>query len=958
MTDPSPTPRLPLPFGRLIDRERTIPFSFEGKAHHGHPGDTLAAALLSRGVRTLSRSFKYHRPRGVQALSDFGNPALVQVGNEPNVPADRLLLRDGLPPITAQNRRGTVGRDRNAWVGLFSRFLPVGFYYRSFFDWRRFEPRFRRLAGLGVLDRRAHHASTDKQYLFADIAVIGGGRAGMAAARAAAETGAEVVLIETSPTLGGFSPAKPENASNADFPSNVKILTGALAQGLFADQWLSIETERRYYKLRARAVVIATGVIEQPIVFRNNDLPGVMTASAASRLIWLYGVQPGRRAVVATVNDHGLEAARDLAAAGVTIAAIADARPESARNDHHQALEEKGIPIDFSTLPHEAMAQPGSFFFGAPVDAVRLAQIDDSGEAIIGETVACDLVVMAGGYTPAAALACHSGAKLVYDRGLNALVLKDLPAGVIAAGSISHIHDPAVVIADGARSGILAARHAGFDADDPGPAAIAESGFNHPFPIIHNPRGKAFVDFDEDLTLGDIENAVADGFSHPELLKRWSTAGMGPSQGRHSAVNVERIAARARGGDPEMFGPTTLRPPLAGERFDRLAGRAFHPWRDSPMQRRHETLGAEMMLAGLWRRPAVYPANGNRQAAIAAEVEAVRTSVGLIDVSPLGKIEIRGPDAAVFLDRIYLTPHAKQPVGRSRYAILLDDGGSIVDDGVACRFGEEQFYVTATTGQADATYRLLTWFNAQWQMAVDITNSTGAFAAVNIAGPLARVVLSPLVEGIDMSTDGFPYLAVRSGSVGGIPARLLRVGFVGELGYEIHVPAIQGEALWDLLTEAGKPQGLKPFGVEAQRLLRLEKGHVIIGQDTDGLTTPHEANMAWAVRKTKQDYRGKAAVDFRQKRSAERILTGFRLTQGQVPPPENCLVIDGDEIAGRVTSAAVSAACDGVIGLAFVPPGANAPGTPLSIRMPNGDRIAAVAAETPFYDPSNERQAL
>ncbi len=608
MTGPARPPRLPLPFGRLIDRERGIAFSFEGKSYLGHPGDTLASALVSEGVRTLSRSFKYHRPRGVQAVSDLGNPALVQVGDEPNVPADRLLLRDGLPPITAQNCKGNVDRDRGAWVGLLARFLPVGFYYRAFFDWRRFEPLFRRMAGLGILDRQSHHEPTDKQYLFADIAIIGGGPAGIAAARAAAATGAEVVLIEAGPRLGGFSLATPEGAPEPDFPSNVRVLTGALAQGLFADLWLSIETETRLYKLRAKAVVVATGVIEQPIVFRNNDLPGVMTASAASRLIWLHGVRPGARAVVATVNDHGLETARDLAAAGVEIAAIADARPESARNRHHQALEEKGIPIAFSSLPYEAMPEPGSFYFGAPVDAVRLARIDNDGAATPAETIACDLVVMAGGYTPAAALACHAGAKLIYDPSLNALQLKDLPVGVFAAGSVNHIHDPSAVTADGTRAGILAARHAGFDVGDPEPVAAAETGFNHPYPIVHHPKGKAFVDFDEDLTLSDMENAIADGFSHPELLKRWSTAGMGPSQGRHSAVNVLRIAAKARGVDPAALGPTTLRPPLTGERFDRLAGRGFHPWRDSPMQRRHEALGAEMMIAGLWRRPALYRA--------------------------------------------------------------------------------------------------------------------------------------------------------------------------------------------------------------------------------------------------------------------------------------------------------------------------------------------------------------
>jgi sarcosine oxidase subunit alpha len=431
---------------------------------------------------------------------------------------------------------------------------------------------------------------------------------------------------------------------------------------------------------------------------------------------------------------------------------------------------------------------------------------------------------------------------------------------------------------------------------------------------------------------------------------------MGPSQGRHSAVNVLRITARAQGLQPSDLGPTMARPPIVGERFDHLAGRAFHPWREAPMQRRHEALGAKMMVAGLWRRPANYAAGGD--SAIAEETRAVRTGVGVIDVSTLGKIEVRGPDAAVFLDRIYVTAHAKQPVGRSRYALLLDDAGSIVDDGVACRFAEEQFYLTATTGQADATYRLLTWFNAQWGMNVDIANLTGAFAAVNIAGPLARQALMPLVEGIDLAAPAFPYLAVRMGTVGGIAARFLRVGFVGEPGYEIHVPATHGEALWDLLIEAGKPFGITPFGVEAQRLLRLEKGHVIIGQDTDGLTTPHEANMAWAVPKAKKEYRGKSAVESRRERGSDRLLVGFRLKQLGPPPPENCLIVDHDTIVGRVTSAAASEACGGGIGLAFLPPGQSMVGSDFEIRLPSGALIAAEVAATPFYDPGNKRQEL
>jgi len=362
------------------------------------------------------------------------------------------------------------------------------------------------------------------------------------------------------------------------------------------------------------------------------------------------------------------------------------------------------------------------------------------------------------------------------------------------------------------------------------------------------------------------------------------------------------------------------------------------------------------MVAGLWRRPAFYGTGGD--AAVGEEARAVRNGVGMIDVSTLGKIEVRGPDAAAFLDRIYVTPHARQPVGRSRYALLLDDSGSIIDDGVACRFAEDQFYVTATTGQADATYRLLTWFNAQWGMNVDIANLTGAFAAVNIVGPLARQVLAPLVEEVDLAGAAFPYLAVRLGTVGGIAARFLRVGFVGELGYEIHVPASQGEALWDVLIDAGSALGIRPFGVEAQRLLRLEKGHVIIGQDTDGLTTPHEANMAWAVPRTKQEYRGKSAVETRRERGSDRLLVGFRLSEIGAAPPENCLAVDGDSMIGRVTSAALSDALGAVIGLAFLPPARSTSGSAFDIRLPSGALVAAEVTATPFYDPEHKRQDL
>lgn len=476
----------------------------------------------------------------------------------------------------------------------------------------------------------------------------------------------------------------------------------------------------------------------------------------------------------------------------------------------------------------------------------------------------------------------------------------------------------------------------------------------HPFPVVRHPAGKAFVDLDEDLVIEDVENAVEDGFGHPELLKRWSTLGMGPGQGRQTTLMGLRILAAKRGMAPAELGPTTVRPPFTGERFQALAGEGFHPHRTSPMHHRHEALGAQQMVAGLWHRPAWYGAD--REKAIAEEVAAVRGACGLIDVSTLGKLEVRGPDAARFLDRAYAGAHTAQPIGRCRYALLLDVGGNVGDDGVVARLADDHFYVTGTTGQADATYRLLVWLNAHWGLDVDITAVTGAYAAVSLAGPRARRVLRAAGTDLDLSPANFPHLGVREGLVAGIPARLLRVGFVGELGWEIHVPADQGTALWDALIAAGRAEGIRPAGVEAQRILRLEKGHVIVGQDTDGLTQPDEAGLSWAVAKKKPFYWGKAAVDFRRSEGLRHTLFGFRLKEpAAAPPPESCLVVEDGRDVGRVTSAATSVACGGVVGLATLPADWPKAGRAFSIRLPNGTLAAAETIAMPAYDPDGAR---
>jgi sarcosine oxidase subunit alpha len=395
------------------------------------------------------------------------------------------------------------------------------------------------------------------------------------------------------------------------------------------------------------------------------------------------------------------------------------------------------------------------------------------------------------------------------------------------------------------------------------------------------------------------------------------------------------------------------------EKFGHLAGRAFEPERHTPMHHGHYELGARMMLAGSWYRPAFYGKPGERDEAIREEVLAVRNNVGLIDVSTLGGLDVRGPDAAEFLNRLYTFAYAKQPVGRSRYVLMCDQSGAIIDDGVACRFHDEHFYVTATTGGVDAVYRLMLQWNAQWRLDVDVANVTAAYAAVNIAGPRSRDVLAQLCRDVELSPSAFPYMGVRLGTVAGIPARILRVGFVGELGYEIHVPASQGEALWDLLMEAGAAAGIRPFGVEAQRVLRLEKGHIIIGQDTDGLTHPHEADMAWAIAAKKAYFMGGRSIAIQMARPLTRKLVGFTVEDAGAPVPEEChLTIRGSEIVGRVTSAVRSPALERTVGLAYVAPDQAEPGTSFDIRVQDGRIIEGKVVPIPFYDPENKRQEI
>ena len=966
--------RLSPAFGRAIDRDRPMAFTFEGREYIGYAGDTIASALAADDQWVLSRSFKFRRPRGVLTMAGQDANTLVQIGSEPNVLADRRAIEPALA-VAAQNYDGSLEADRGAIIELFSRFLPVGFYYKAFYkygSWKRWERVIRNRAGLGKVDIYAHHGYFDKQYLFADVAVIGAGPAGLTAALQAAAGGGEVLLIDEWPFLGGalnYSRIDREGdraAALADRlveqvrnTENIGVLRQAVCTGWFADNWLSIVQANRFYKLRAKAIVMATGSLEQPAVFRNNDLPGVMNGSAAQRLIRLYGVRPGRKAVVIAANEDAYGVALDLGDAGSAVQAVVDLRQRAGDSALARAVRGRGIPILEGHAVIEAAAATGK----QGVIAALAARITDEGETD-GKAISfdCDLICMSTGYSPAGQLLHHAGARFAYDQAANMFAPAALPPHVFAAGSVNGTYGLEAVLSEGQRAGWAAAQDAGFAGGTEPPPVTGDrgsAGQTHAWPIFPHRKGRDFVDFDEDLQVKDLVNGIADGYDDIELLKRYSTVGMGPSQGRHSAVAAVRVLARETRTDLAKLSVTTQRPPYMPEKFGHLAGRTFEPERHTAMHHRHLELGAKMMPAGLWYRPAYYGSASERALAIHDEALNVRNNVGLIDVSTLGGLDIRGPDSAELLNRLYTFAYAKQPVGRSRYVLMCDQSGAIIDDGVACRFHDEHFYVTATTSGVDAVYRLMLQWNAQWRLDVDIANVTAAYAGVNIAGPRSRDVLATLCHDVDLSAEAFPYMGVRMGSVAGIPARLLRVGFVGELGYEIHAPASQGEALWDALMAAGAAAGIRPFGVEAQRVLRLEKGHIIISQDTDGLTHPYEADMGWAIAKNKPYFMGGRSIAIQMTRPLTRKLVGFTVDDLSAPVPEEChLTIRGDAIIGRVTSAVRSPALGRTIGLAYVAADQSAPGKTFDIRIEGGRIIQARVVSIPFYDPENKRQAM
>ena len=988
--------------GGRLDRRQILRFTFDGRAYQGFSGDTLASALLANGVHLVARSFKYHRPRGILAAGAEEPNALVSITRDaarftPNLRATQVELYDGLV-AESQNRWPSLNHDVGALADMLSPILPAGFYYKTFMwpigAWMRlYEPKIRAMAGHGRGPKMPDPDRYMHRYAHCDVLVVGAGPAGLAAGLAAAQTGARVIVTDEQAEFGGSLLSETEAIIDGKLAAewlaativalgryaNVTLLPRTTAFGYYPHNMVGLAERvtdhlvspdpklprERLWQVRAREVVLAAGAIERPLVFPENDRPGIMLADAARTYVNRYAVKLGHRAVVFAAHDEAYRAALDLRKAGIEIVAIADLRER----------------VD-GPLPAAARAAGVSVLTGATivgtrgrrrVSAVFLGKL---GVANIesAEAVTCDLVLMSAGFTPSVHLFSQSKGQLRYDAALQAYIPDRSAERERSAGACRGVFGLAAALNDGHAQGTAAAKAAGFPgATAPGfdieviDAGIG--GFLGTAPHARkSPFVKAFVDFQNDVVSGDLMLATREGFRSIEHVKRYTTTGMATDQGKTSNMNASAVVSNALGSSIPQTGLTTFRPPYTPVTFGTFAGQGrgelFDPVRTTPIHDWAERAGAAFEDVGLWKRAHYFAKAGeDMRVAVARECRAVRSSVGIFDGSTLGKIEVVGPDATEFLNRMYTNAWTTLEPGRLRYGVILREDGFVMDDGVVGRIGVDRFHVTTTTGGVSRVLHMMEdYLQTEWpHLDVWVTCTTEQWAVIAVQGPNARRVLEPLVEGIDISASSMPHMSVREGAICGIPTRLFRVSFTGELGFEVSVPADYGRAIWEAIFTAGDRYGIAPYGTETMHVLRAEKGYIIVGQETDGSATPDDVGLGWVVGKTKKDFVGKRALSRPEMSNPNRKqLVGLVTDDPNVVLEEGAQIVNGPnqpipmKMIGHVTSSYWSSVLGRSIALAMVQGGRARMGETLFVPMPDRTFAAKVASPV-FYDPEAER---
>ena len=920
--------------GRLINRQRPIGFTIDGHPIEGFAGDTIGSAIAAAGIRTIARSFKYHRPRGLLCVAGRCPNCLVTADGTPNVRACTTPARDGMV-VRSQNAWPSVEMDVMSVLDGAEKVLPVGFYYRSMHKpkgfWEAARPVLRRAGGLGSInpdpDMSLDYVHRSRHM---DVVVVGGGESGTAAAAAAAAAGAKVILVDDQPHIGAGRPPHEERAIAAPVSGaqSIEVWSGSHAFGLYPDNLLTVLRGNEVMLVRADSMVLATGAHEVPFILPGNDLPGVMLASGAARLLHMYGVLPGYRAVVATLDQSGYDVAADLAQAGVEIAAVLDARAS--------------VPAFPATGRGLGLVETGATLVEATGRGRVRGALYRASDGQIRE-VRCDLLVMAGRLQPAAQLALQAGCGTRYDSGVGALVPCDPPAGIYLAGRLVGTADPGMSAEEGRRRGVEATLRASPT------SANGMRGLCAPLmePPMDGRSGKSFVCPCEDITVGDMRRATDEGFEDVQILKRYTTATMGPCQGGMCLRNFSETTAAMTRSTVVQKGLITMRPPAAPVPLGAMAGAGHMPVKTTPLHHRHISLGGRMVDSGGWQRAHSY---GDPQ----AEAMAVRERVGIIDVSTLGKLDVRGDEAPRLLDFLYTNMMSNLKVGRVRYGVMCSEDGTALDDGTVTRLGQDSYFLTTTTGNIEFVEQWCKWWmESAGVAAVQLADATAGLAAVNVAGPLARQTLGGITTA-DLSPGAFPYMRAARAEVAGVPSLLMRIGFVGETGWEVHFPAEYADHVWNSICEAGEEHGIRPFGLEAQRILRLEKGHIIVNQDTDSISTPVELGMNWAVRMSKKDFVGRAGLRNATRRGPRSRLVGFEMDLTSPVPPDGAAIVDDGTPVGRVTSGRRSPTSGLPFGLAMIANRLALEGRQVQV-MVDSDLWSATVRLTPMYDPKGER---